>query len=269
MSAAPIRLVLSDVDGTLVTSDKRLTARAVAAVRRLDEAGILFAITSARPPGGLTSFVAPLALRTPLGAYNGGVMVDPDMTVLQERTIHDDLAAPIIDVLSAHDMSVWVYQDADWLVLDADGPHVQHEAHATNVRPTRVASFAGVHEGVAKVVGVSDDLAASAAARAAVHETFAGRVTASYSQPYYLDITPPDANKGSVVAFLSARYGVDPREIATIGDMHNDVAMFEVSGLSIAMGNALDEVQRAAQHVTRSNDDEGFARAIEEFVLGR
>lgn len=269
MSADPIRLVLSDVDGTLVTSEKLLSARAVRAVQRLGDAGILFAITSARPPRGLATFVAPLDLSTPLGAYNGGLIVDPHMRVLLERTIRDDLAAPIIDVLTSHDLSVWVYRDADWLVLDAHGPHVQHEAHGTGVQPTRVATFQGISQGVAKVVGVSDDLAASAAARAVVHETFAGDVEASYSQQYYLDITHPDANKGAVVAFLSSRYDLDPHEIATIGDMHNDVAMFEASGLSIAMGNALDEVQRAAHHVTSSNDEEGFARAIEEFILAR
>jgi hydroxymethylpyrimidine pyrophosphatase-like HAD family hydrolase len=92
-------------------------------------------------------------------------------------------------------------------------------------------------------------------------------VTAARSQPYYLDVTHPDANKGAVAQYLSAKYAIPPAAIATIGDMPNDVLMFAHSGLSIAMGNASPEVQRAARRVTTSNADEGFATAVERFVL--
>jgi hydroxymethylpyrimidine pyrophosphatase-like HAD family hydrolase len=100
-----------------------------------------------------------------------------------------------------------------------------------------------------------------------MREQFGAHVSATRSQTYFLDVTHPDANKGSVVEYLSAMYDVATDEIATIGDMNNDVSMFAVSGLSIAMGNAEASVQRAAHRVTRSNDDEGFAHAVNEFVL--
>ena len=93
-------------------------------------------------------------------------------------------------------------------------------------------------------------------------------MAASRSQDYYLDVTHPDANKGGVVKYLSARYGMPQDEIATIGDMPNDVLMFAQSGLSIAMGQSGREVHRAARHVTTSNDDEGFANAVDRFILG-
>jgi hydroxymethylpyrimidine pyrophosphatase-like HAD family hydrolase len=92
-------------------------------------------------------------------------------------------------------------------------------------------------------------------------------VSAARSQPYYVDVTHPNANKGAVVSYLSAMYGLAPEEIATIGDMPNDVDMFAQSGLSIAMGNASDEVRRAARCVTGTNEDEGFANAVERFIL--
>ena len=85
--------------------------------------------------------------------------------------------------------------------------------------------------------------------------------------PYYLDVTHPDANKGAVARWLSARYRIQAEQIATIGDMPNDVLMFAHSGLSIAMGNASIEVQRAARRVTTSNEDEGFANAVDRFIL--
>ncbi len=97
--------------------------------------------------------------------------------------------------------------------------------------------------------------------------TFGERATASRSQPYYLDITHKEANKGAVVDYLSDYFTIPPEEIATIGDSPNDVLMFKRSGLSIAMGNASDEVKAQAKVTTDSYNDEGFAKAIERFVL--
>ena len=91
--------------------------------------------------------------------------------------------------------------------------------------------------------------------------------SAARSQPYYLDVTHPEANKGMVVRLASRFLNVPLEQIATIGDMPNDVLMFGVSGMSIAMGNASLEVKRTARHVTTSNDEEGFANAVDSFIL--
>ena len=96
---------------------------------------------------------------------------------------------------------------------------------------------------------------------------FGRRTTANRSQPYYLDVTHKDANKGAVVAYLSAHLAVPDEEIATIGDQPNDVLMFKRSGFSIAMGNASDQVKSQADVTTDSYNDEGFAKAIDRFVL--
>lgn len=267
--SARVRLLLSDVDGTLITPDKTLTKDTIRAVEELGDAGILFAITSARPPQGLSMFVEPLNLTTPIGALNGALVVNGDLQVLEEVTIEDDLTGPIIDVLHSHGLSVWVYQGADWFVIDQNGPHVQHEARGCHCTPTTRTSFVGIDKGVTKLVGVSDDAEASTAAHAALSAHFENRISATRSQRYFLDVTHLDANKGRVVQYLSRRYDLAPEEIATIGDMYNDVAMFSQSGLSIAMGNADDRVQGAAHEVTATNADEGFARAVNEFVLAR
>lgn len=269
MSGAPIGLVLSDVDGTLVTSDKVLTPSAIAAAGELARHDIRLALTSARPPQGLLRFVEPLALRTPLAAFNGGLIVDADLRVLHRQALDERVSAAVIELLLHHGLSVWVYRDAEWLVLDATGPHVEHEAAVSDLAPTPLASFDSVTDGVIKIVGVSDDPERGESASVAVREQWGDRVAASRSQSYYLDVTHPDANKGSVVRFLSATYDVPVEAIATIGDMQNDVAMFSASGLSIAMGNAEPAVQRAAHHVTRTNDDDGFAHAIEALILPR
>ncbi len=266
-SPAAIRLVLSDVDGTLVTPEKELTDASIEAVRRLGEAGILFALTSGRPPRGMAMYVEPLRLSTPIAAFNGGMLVDHEMKVIEQHAIPGELVAETIALLESFALSVWVYRGADWLVRDARGPHVEREAFTVQFAPTPVESYDGLVDGVAKIVGVSDDHDAVARAAAAAAERFGDSVSASRSQPYYVDVTHPLANKGSVVRWLAARYGIPSEAIATIGDMPNDVLMFAHSGLSIAMGNADREVQRAARRVADANDREGFAGAIERFVL--
>ena len=268
VASAPIRLVLADVDGTLVTQDKVLTDRAISAVAQLKEAGILFALTSGRPPRGMSMLVEPLELETPIAAFNGGLLVDGGMEVIEQRVIPEHLVAPMVDLLTGHQLSVWVYRGADWYVLDRKGPHVDREAWTVHFEPTVVETYAGLESNVAKLVGVSDDLDAVAAAASAAHDRFGDHVSAARSQPYYVDVTHPDANKGAVAKYLSARYDVPTDQIATMGDMPNDVLMFAHSGLSIAMGNASPEVQRAARRVAPSNEDEGFAKAVERFILG-
>jgi Cof subfamily protein (haloacid dehalogenase superfamily) len=265
--APDIRLLLADVDGTLVTKDKLLTDRAVEAVRKLRDADILFAITSGRPPRGMQMLIEPLALTTPISAFNGGVVVESDMTVLEQRVIPSELSPAIIAALGAPGLDVWIYRGADWYVRDSHAPHVARESATVQFDPTVVESFDGLTDDVAKLVGVSDDLDRMPSVAAATHEEFGDHVSAALSQPYYLDVTHPRANKGEVVRFLSARYRIPEEQIATIGDMPNDVLMFARSGLSIAMGQSDREVQRAARRVTRSNEEDGFAYAVERFVL--
>ena len=262
-----IRLVLADVDGTLVTPEKKLTERTVQEVHKLHEAGILFAITSGRPPRGMQMLVQPLRLQTPIAAFNGGLLVEPDMTVLEQRVLPPELVPQIVSTLDAADLDVWVYRGADWLVRDVQAPHVAREAATVQFEPTLVESFEGITEDIAKIVGVSDDHELVASVEKSARERFGDRVSAARSQPYYLDVTHPRANKGEVVELLARRLGVPPEQMATIGDMPNDVLMFARSGLSIAMGQSDREVQRAARRVTTSNEEEGFANAIERFIL--
>jgi Cof subfamily protein (haloacid dehalogenase superfamily) len=266
--ASAVSLVLADVDGTLVTPAKELTDRTIAAVRRLNRARIRFAVTSGRPPRGMAMLVEPLELTLPIAAFNGGLFVRPDMSVIEVRAIPVEIVAPTVQLMSAHHLDVWLYRGADWLVRDIRAPHVAQESATVRFPPSAVESFDGLTADIVKIVGVSDDLPQVTRAEAAARSELGDHVSAARSQPYYLDVTHPEANKGTVVGYFSHEYDLPSERIATIGDMPNDVLMFAHSGLSIAMGNASREVQRAARRVTASNAEEGFARAIERFVLG-
>jgi Cof subfamily protein (haloacid dehalogenase superfamily) len=263
-----IELVLADVDGTLVTDDKQLTDRAIEAVRSLKAAGVKFAVTSGRPPRGMAMLVQPLALELPLAAFNGGLFARPDMSVIEERSIDSGLVPQIIESIGDHGLDVWLYRGSDWLLRDARVAHVRKEADTVRFEPTVVESFDGLTERIAKIVGVSDDLDAVARAEADARAKFAKHVSAARSQPYYLDVTHPEANKGAVLRYFSRECEIPLERIATLGDQPNDMLMFDGAGLSVAMGNAGEQVKAAATKVTESNEHEGFALAIERFVLG-
>lgn len=269
--AAPrrIRLVLADVDGTLVTKDKVLTPRAVAAVHALHARGVAFAVTSGRPPKGMAMLVGPLSLTTPISGFNGGLVVEPDLvTTLESRTLPRAVAEQTLALLEKLGLDAWVYSGEDWLIRDASAPHVEREAHTVKFDARVVPRFEGdMLDHVVKIVGISDDLELVRRAESEAQKALGEHASAARSQPYYLDVTHPEANKGGAIAWLSHHLSIPEDEIATLGDQPNDVLMFRPSGLAVAMGNASAEVQAEADRVTASYEDEGFARAVEEFIL--
>jgi len=260
--------VVSDVDGTLVTDDKILTARAEAAVAELRANGIVFSIISSRPPRGLRMLLGPLGIATPVGGFNGGVIAAPDLTVITEHLLSFQVARRAVEILSARGIEVWVFSGQDWLVRDPYGPYVPLEQRTVGFPPTIVEDFGAALDVAAKIVGISKNFDRLAQCERDVRAALADSAFVARSQPYYLDITHPLANKGAAFSEIAKLLGIPLAEVAAIGDGANDVAMFERSGLSIAMGNAAPPVQRAADFVTESNREDGFAKAIEQFILG-
>ncbi len=264
-----IAAVLADVDGTLVTNAKVLTPRAIEAVAKLHQRGTLFAITSGRPPRGMRMLVDPLGLRGPIAAFNGGIMVRPDMAIIHEQAIPAHVAPAVIDAIRAHGLYAWIYREATWYVTDPQAPHIERESRTVQFGPTVVPSYDGLLDRLVKIVGVSDDYDLAARCEAALRAEFGAHVSAARSQPYYVDVTHPLANKGVVVERLAHHYKLPLEQIVTLGDQPSDVLMFQQSGMSVAMGNASADVRHAATFVTASNEEEGFARAVEEFILPR
>ena len=267
--ARSISAVLTDVDGTLLTKDKVLTERALGAVKSLRERGIIFTITSGRPPFGMRALVEPLGLTMPMAAFNGAVIALPDLSILDERQLPGYLVPALIDMIQAHGLDIFLFRSNDWYVRSLDVPHASREASIIQRPPVVASNFESVLTGVVKVVGVSDDHPRVTACEAAVQKQFGTHVSAACSQPYYLDVTHPSANKGVVIERLSRYLKIPMDRIAVLGDQASDVLMFRKSGLSIAMGNASDEVKRQATFVTTSFGEEGFANAVEQFILPR
>jgi Cof subfamily protein (haloacid dehalogenase superfamily) len=270
-SARPSRFkcsaVVSDVDGTLVTNEKILTAPTQAAVAKLHAKGIAFSVISSRPPRGLCMLFTPLGITLPFAGFNGGVVATRDLAVLTEHLLSVEVARRAIEVLDARGAQVWIFSGQEWLLRHPDGPYIELEQRTVGFGPTVVEDFDAALHSTAKIVGVSSDFELIARCERELRNVFDDRATIERSQPYYVDVTHPLANKGAALSEIAKLIAVPLAEIVAIGDGGNDVAMFERSGRSIAMGNASPDVKRAADFVTESNNEDGFAAAIERFVL--
>jgi Cof subfamily protein (haloacid dehalogenase superfamily) len=263
-----ISALVSDVDGTLMTQGKQVTARTREAVAKLHAKGIPFAAISGRPPRGMRMLVEPLGITNPIAGFNGGQFTAPDLTSIEDHVLAPDVARRAHDMLLAKGVSIWVFNGLDWLIRDPDGPHVDHERHTVDYEPIVVKDFDKALSAAHKIVGISEDHDGLARLEADMQAALGDTASATRSQTYYLDVTHPQANKGAALHTFSRLLNVPLKEIAVIGDGNNDVLMFEQAGFSIAMGNGSDWVKSKASVVTGSNDDDGFATAIEKYVLG-
>jgi Cof subfamily protein (haloacid dehalogenase superfamily) len=261
-----IALVVSDVDGTLLTKDKVLTEAARAAVRKLHAAGTGFTIVSSRPTIGMGFLVEPLAITLPIGAFNGSSIVDPQLKPIEQHLIPPATAQRSVDLLSEFGVDIWLFTNDRWYTRNPDGEYVPHEKRAIKHDPAIIADFTPYLGAACKIVGASSDAALLQRCEAAMKDAVGTQATAVRSQTYYLDVTPPGHDKGTFVEAMAKRLGISTDAIATIGDMQNDLAMFAKSGISFAMGNATDDVKQHAKYVTDSNENDGFAKAIEKVL---
>ena len=269
MSDGRIRLVISDVDGTLVNHDKQLEPGTADAVRRLRAAGVPFTLISARPPSGVLPLLATLGVEGPVGAFNGGTIFKPDGSTVERHVVDPAVVEGVIGLVKDEPVSVWVFAGGVWHADSADNPHVPRERLSAFQEPTITTDFSPLYADTDKLTIVSDDPALLGRLTDEAQARYGAQATVGRSQTYYLDVTDRAANKGDGVTALAAAHGVDLRQVAVFGDMNNDLPMFDRAGVSVAMGQAPAEVKARADEVSTSNDDDGVANAIDRFILPR
>jgi hypothetical protein len=265
--SARIRLVVSDIDGTLVRQNKSLSDSVVAAVERLQDACVAFSLISARPPSGMLWIAAKLGITGNVASFNGGTIVNAGGEIVSADLIDPASAAYTLAMFDRPGVEIWLFADGNWYARTAEGEYVVRERKAANAEPVIVGSFAGLLARVDKIVAVSSDRALLEQVDNQVALKLGTAATVARSQPYYLDVTGPRGNKGDGIYALAAAIRVPLEAVAVFGDQFNDLAMFARAGVSIAMEQAPEEVRTAATHVSRSNEDDGVADAIDRFIL--
>ncbi len=262
-----IRLLVSDIDGTLVTKDKELTPQVREATGLLVEHGIKLVLVSSRPPHGVAIFADALQLDTPRAAFNGGVFTSPEGRVLRAELLAEDAAREALAYLQAEGVSPWLFTIDEWLLTDPAGDYVSWEQRTVRMEHRVVPDLTAAAGQAGKIMAASKDFAKLAACEAELQKRLAGRAAVHRSQDYYLDITHPLANKGEAVRQAASLLDVPLHETACIGDMPNDLPMFSVAAHRVAMGNAPPDMQAEADYVTATNQESGWAQAVTGYIL--
>jgi Cof subfamily protein (haloacid dehalogenase superfamily) len=264
-----IRLVAVDVDGTLLTSDHVVTARTVEAVQLASSCGVEVMLATSRGPCALQPVLRhaqPLSAAVFVasqGAVTGQYTDDGRLTVLERHPARLSDARQLVRHAAALGLVVHWFAAERWYVSGLD-PTVEEESRTVGGVTPEVADLLSLEEPPDKLMVIAPTHDPSAL------RALAGRLPTSLmaqaSNPRFLEITRRGVDKGAALARLCRRKGLEPMTVAAIGDGPNDLAMLAYAGVSIAPANADSAVLERATFVTRSNDDNGVAYALEVLV---
>ncbi len=277
---AHIRMVVTDLDGTLLASDKSVSPENLAAIARLHEQGVLFSFASGRMSQILAAYVRQLGVTAPVIACNGAKIFDPaDGRVLHHIFLDPDEAEALLNFAWRHDLDCLGF-GMDSVHYVAGSKRVQHYrnynriAARTGVPPVALIPFgrdrAGEHRALAQA-GLLKILVAERSggdiALALQHLSGSSRIYPEVSEPAIIDVLPMAANKGAALETIARDLGLALADVCVFGDYENDLSMMRKAGFSFAMANAVDSVKQAASALTGSNDEHGFATAVERLIL--
>jgi Cof subfamily protein (haloacid dehalogenase superfamily) len=270
----PYRLLVVDVDGTLAGAGGSVSPGVVAAVRAAEAAGVRVALSTGRTVLACRPFLDELPMRGPHIFFDGGLVLDPaiDAPVLL-RQVDPDAAAAALAFGQAAGLTVELYT-RDGYYVRAITPEVEAHAILQRCAPT-VADLAGVLAGgaVIKAEFVVRTDAAVAAVRA-FEPTVADRLRFSWATApglpdfTFVNVVAPGVSKGEAMRRIIDHLGLSPAAVVAVGDSANDLPMFAVAGLAVAMGNAPAAIQQAAHLVTGTVEEDGLAAVIRQRVLG-
>jgi len=259
-----IRLVTIDLDGTLLDSRQRVSARNLAALERLLDARVIVALATARDRASIAGRL-PLAMDGLYYIASGGAMVYEvaPKSIIWAETLLTALAGEAVAFLQRFDEPVFLNDDSDYWV-DRDGDRVAMIEQRYDLRTRLFAHVEDVPVPIMRVSLAAPRPVLERAAREA-SAAFGDRARVSLASPDWLDVLAPGAGKGQALAWLQAHAGVRPDETMAIGDYDSDLPLFAVAGYRVAMANGVAAIRDAATHHTASNDEDGVAKALEHF----
>ena len=262
-----VKWIATDIDGTFVDPDKRITKVTRRVLVDLGRRGIHVTCISGRCPPGMEPLLLDAGFHdVEYGALNGAVVLNADGSVAAESRLGGGMARRAIDSFESRGLDIYLFSSGVWYIVDPRPAHVGDEVRLLGFEPTVVPDFAPYLNETVKVVGVSADTELVERAEKEVGAIFGTRATVARSSARFCDVTSPRGNKGTFIRFLRQRHGLAKNNILTLGDMPSDARMFHWS-IGVAMGNAPDSVKEKAYYVTASNAEEGWAQAVEELVL--
>jgi Cof subfamily protein (haloacid dehalogenase superfamily) len=266
------RLVALDLDDTLLRSDLSISFRTRNAIRRAMQEGVAIALASGRVPQALDSFSKILGLHKRDGYLicSNGTIITESRTgkVVYEATVPKDAALVAFDLADAEGFPMQLYDD-DVMYISRRNEYTSYDQKLTGLRQVVVSNFRSMVEAGAHKLIVPGDPMILKPLEDILRTYLGSDVSLFTSKPYFLEILPPNIDKGSALAFIAEKLDVPQEEVFAIGDSMNDEAMLRWAGCGVAMANSDPRIKNIASLITEhSNDDDGVAEVIERYILG-
>lgn len=266
------KLLVLDVDGTLLNDAKEISKRTRAALLKVQQMGVRIVLASGRPTFGLIPLAKMLELNNYGGfivSYNGCQIIKAENgEILFERRINPEILPYLEKKAHKNGFAIFTYHDDTLLTDNVESPHVLQEAQLNNLKIVKEEEFStAIDFAPCKCMLVSDDEQALIDLEMHWKKRMAGTLDAFRSEPYFLEVVPCGIDKANTLGFLMEHLNVQRDEVIAIGDGTCDVTMLQLAGMGVAMGHSLDSVKVCADYVTASNDDDGVAQAVEKLIL--
>ena len=266
------KLLVLDVDGTLLDSEKKISKRTLAALLKVQQMGVRIVLASGRPTYGLMPIAKALELGNYGGfilSYNGGQIINAQSgELLFERRINPEMLPYLEKKSRKNGFAIFTYHE-DTIITDSpENEHIRHEAELNGLKIIAETEFSiAVDFAPCKCMLVSDDEEALVGLEDHWRRRLNGALDVFRSEPYFLEVVPCSIDKSNTLGALLEKLGINSEEVIAIGDGVCDVSMIQSAGLGIAMGNAQDSVKVCADRITASNDEDGVAEAVEKAIL--
>ncbi|MFR9620701.1 MAG: Cof-type HAD-IIB family hydrolase [Rikenellaceae bacterium] len=268
---ANYKLLVLDLDGTLVNGAKDITQPTLDALRKAQQQGVRIVLASGRPTHGIKHIASQLDIASYGGfimGFNGGVIVDAASgEVVYQSTLPAEVIAPLYEMTREAGVVISTYRDEFVVCEQPDDKYMAIEIKLTRMTPCRVESFVEAVDFVANKCLAVGDPQRLIPLQERVMERFSHCMNAFRSEPYFLELVPKGIDKALSLGRLIEYLGVDRSETVAVGDGFNDLSMIEFAGLGVAMANAQPEVKAVADYITLSNEEDGVAALVEKFIL--
>lgn len=267
------KVLVLDLDGTLTNSEKKITPETKAALMRMQQQGHTVVLASGRPTAGIMPVARELKLAENEGyilSFNGGMILDcKSGDILYQKTLPAEVVPELFELAQKLGIGLLSYED-DTIIT---GPHYDRYIDLEkriNRLPVRQIENVGeyIDFPVNKCLGTSEPEVAVRAEQE-YERMFGKTLCISRSEPFFIEITPLGVDKAASLARFCQITGHQREDLIACGDGFNDVSMIQYAGLGVAMENAQEEVKQAADYITSSNDEDGVARVIYEFILNQ
>lgn len=261
------KLVAIDLDGTLLTDQLEITPNTIAGIQQVVDSGVVVTLATGRMFPSAKKFAELLNLKVPLITYQGAVIKDAaEKKIWFERLVSKTISERLIAFAEKHQVHIQVYQD-DIVYVAEDNEAIQAYARESDVSYTVVDELTRLTDkGFAKVLFIGDPMYLDRL-QIELQGEFGSEAHIAKSKPHYLEVTNPEANKGTALLYLAEQLGIERSEIIGIGDNHNDFELITKAGLGVVMGNGVEALKSVADYITQTNNDEGVLHVLEQFVL--